>query len=76
MMPFTKRIPKALVKIGKITLLENCILRLKDFGVEEIVINTHHMSNEIENYVKSKGGNLTGFRMTGFVCHMVNSLTV
>ena len=39
MMPITEKTPKALIKIGKITLLENCILRLKDFGIEEIVIN-------------------------------------
>ena len=39
MMPITEKIPKPLLKIGKVTLLENCILKLKDFGIEEVVIN-------------------------------------
>ena len=49
MMPITSKIPKPLIKIGKTTLLENCILKLQDFGIEEIVINTHYLSSEIES---------------------------
>ena len=52
------KIPKPLIKIGQTTLLENCILRLKDFGIEEIVINTHYLSSEIENYINNKNFNL------------------
>ena len=58
MMPITSKIPKPLIKIGQTTLLENCILRLKDFGIEEIVINTHYLSSEIENYINNKNFNL------------------
>ena len=32
MLPITTKIPKPLVQIGKTTLLENCIQKLKDFG--------------------------------------------
>ena len=48
MMPITSKIPKPLIKVGNTTLLENCILKLKDFGIDEIVINTHYLSNEID----------------------------
>ena len=58
MMPITKKIPKPLLKIGKVTLLENCILKLKDFGIEEIVINTHYLSNQIKNYLHEKNFDL------------------
>jgi len=52
--PLTQHKPKALIKIGKKTLLENCILILEKFGINEIVINTHYLSNKIENYIRNK----------------------
>ena len=58
MMPITKKIPKPLLKIGEVTLLENCILKLKDFGIEEVVINTHYLSNQIEHYLNEKNFDL------------------
>ena len=55
MMPITEKIPKPLIKVAvDTTLLENCILKLKDFGIDEIVINTHYLSNEIEDYINNK----------------------
>ena len=54
MMPITKKIPKPLIKIGNSTLLENCILILREFGIEKIIINTHYLSSKIENYIKNK----------------------
>ena len=54
MMPTTKIIPKPLIKIGQTTLLENSILILKKFGIQDIIINAHHLSKEIENYIKNK----------------------
>ena len=58
MMPITEKIPKPLLKIGKVTLLENCILKLKDFGIEEVVINTHYLSNQIKYYLNEKNFDL------------------
>jgi len=54
MMPTTKIIPKPLIKIGQTTLLENSILILNKFGIKDIIINTHHLSKEIEKYIKNK----------------------
>ena len=58
MLPITKEVPKPLIKIGKKTLLENSILILKKFGIEKIVINTHHLSNNIKKYVNKKNFNV------------------
>jgi len=47
----TKNTPKALVKMGGITLLEQVILKLKQAGVEEIIINIHHFYQQIIDFV-------------------------
>ncbi len=48
----TEHTPKALIKVGGITLLERVINKLKDAGVEEIIINTHHFSEQIIDFIK------------------------
>ena len=40
MMPITKKIPKPLIKIGNVTLLENSIVILKEFGIKKTTIDT------------------------------------
>lgn len=53
--PLTLELPKALVEINGISLLEINIRRLiKLFGVTEIIINTHHFSEKIEQFLKGK----------------------
>ena len=54
MWPITINTPKPLIKIGKNTLLENCILKLEKFGIEELAINTHYLSDKIQNYINEK----------------------
>lgn len=44
--------PKALVKIGRKTLLENAIEKLKSEGIEKIVVNVHHFADLIKSYLK------------------------
>ncbi len=45
--------PKALVEVAGITLLERCILKLKDAGVNEIIINIHHYGEQIIDFVQA-----------------------
>lgn len=45
--------PKALVECNGRTLLEYAILKLKYFGFSEIIINVHHFSEKIIEFVKS-----------------------
>ena len=54
MRPITKKIPKPLVKINGVTLLENSIKFLSSLGVKHIVVNAHHIHKDIENFVKRK----------------------
>lgn len=50
--PITNHIPKALVPIHGRTLLEHTILRLKKFGFQELIINVHHFSEQIIDFLK------------------------
>ena len=52
MRPLTKKIPKPLVKIKGITLLENSIKFLNSLGIKHIVVNSHHLHKEIVNFIK------------------------
>ena len=54
MRPITKKIPKPLVKINGVTLLENSIKFLNSLGVKHIIVNAHHLHKEIVNFVKEK----------------------
>ena len=50
--PLTDRIPKALVSVGGEPLLKSVIFRLKDAGLTRIVVNVHHFSSQIIDYLR------------------------
>ncbi len=52
--PLTLSKPKPLLEINKKTLLENTIYFLEKFGIEEIAINTHYLSDQISTFVDNK----------------------
>ena len=54
MRPLTEKIPKPLIKVGPKNLLERSIELLIKMGIDELVINTHHLSLEIDNFLKNK----------------------
>jgi len=54
MRPLTEKIPKPLIKIGPKNLLERSIELLIKMGINELIINTHHLSQEIDNFIKNK----------------------
>ncbi|MDE5421875.1 nucleotidyltransferase family protein [Ancylomarina sp. DW003] len=51
---YTKNCPKALVELNGKPLLEHCIIKMKKFGVDRIVINVHHFADQIEEFLKLK----------------------
>ena len=51
MMPLTRDIPKSMLKIGNMTLIEDKIVRLAEAGVEKIVINTGYLGSYIHDHV-------------------------
>ena len=57
MKPLTLETPKPLIKVGGKNLLERSINLLENHGVEQIIINVHHLADQIEKFilkVKSK----------------------
>lgn len=52
--PFTNDNPKALVPILDKPVIEHVILKLKDQGFNEIIINIHHFADQIIDFIKSK----------------------
>lgn len=49
--PITDHIPKALAEVGGEPMLKRVILKLKDAGIEEIVVNVHHFARQIKDYI-------------------------
>jgi mannose-1-phosphate guanylyltransferase len=52
--PLTDDRPKALVEIEGRTLLEICLTRLSEFGIQEVIINVHHFADQIVDYLKAR----------------------
>jgi len=52
--PLTDTRPKALVEIGGRTLLEITLERLRRFGIRDVIINVHHFSDMMIEYLKTK----------------------
>lgn len=52
--PFTEYHPKALVPVGGVPMLERVIVKLKKAGVSHMVVNVHHFSPQIIEFLQSK----------------------
>jgi N-acetyl-alpha-D-muramate 1-phosphate uridylyltransferase len=52
MLPLTVNMPKALIEIKGVTLLEHTIRFLKYFGVNEMIVNIHHCADQIIAFLK------------------------
>lgn len=53
--PLTDDRPKALITVSGHTMLELTLLRLRTFGVREVIVNVHHFADMIVDYLKAKG---------------------
>ena len=53
MKPLTLETPKPLIKIGNKNLLERSLNLLENHGVEQIIINVHHLADQIVKFVLS-----------------------
>ncbi len=51
--PLTSDRPKALVKVAGRTLLEITLARLRSFGVTDVIINAHHLADQIIEYLRA-----------------------
>src|SRR5580658_9026793 len=52
--PLTNDRPKALVEIAGRTLLEIAVERLRQFGVREVIVNTHHFAAMIRDFLATQ----------------------
>jgi len=52
--PLTDLVPKPLIPFEDLPLMEHAIRMLADWGVTEIVINTHHLAEQIEAFVDER----------------------
>lgn len=51
--PLTNDRPKALVELAGRTLLEITLERLRGFGINEVIINTHHFADVLVEYLQT-----------------------
>src|SRR5438270_9414221 len=51
--PLTNSRPKALVEIAGRTLLEITLTRFRAFGIREVIVNVHHLADQIVEYLKT-----------------------
>ncbi|MDA8918640.1 sugar phosphate nucleotidyltransferase [Candidatus Pelagibacter sp.] len=56
--PLTLKVPKPLLKINEITLLENCINLIKFLGLKNVIVNTFYLKEKIENFIRLKNFDL------------------
>ena len=54
--PITDKMPKALVPVGGIPMLERIIRKLRDAGFEELVVNVHHFAGQMESFLEGRSG--------------------
>ena len=52
--PITNNIPKCLVRVGGEPILGIWLNNLSKAGCESVLINTHYLSNQVEDYLKEK----------------------
>lgn len=52
--PLTDDRPKALVEIGGRTLVEIALFRLRSFGIQDVIVNVHHFSEMIVEYLAAQ----------------------
>ena len=51
--PLTENLPKALVEVGGRTMLEIALTRLRGAGIREVIVNTHHHAEMLEEWLRA-----------------------
>jgi len=52
--PLTDDRPKALVEVAGRTMLERTLVRLRDYGIHDVIVNTHHYADMVADYLAAK----------------------
>ena len=51
--PLTLKTPKPLIELNNVTVLETCINLIESLGIENIIINTFYLGEQIHNFLKN-----------------------
>ena len=54
--PLTDRIPKALVEVGGVPMLERIATRLIHAGADRLIVNVHHHADQIARFLEERSG--------------------
>ncbi len=54
--PLTDRIPKALVEVGGLPMLEHVLRRLEAAGVDDVVVNAHAHAQQVADFLAARRG--------------------
>jgi len=54
MRPLTETLPKPLIKVGGKALIDHCLDRLAEGGIERAVVNVHYLADQIEAHLKDR----------------------
>ena len=52
--PLTLDTPKPLIKLNNITVLETCINLIESLGIQQIIINTFYLRDQIHSFISNK----------------------
>jgi MurNAc alpha-1-phosphate uridylyltransferase len=52
--PLTLDIPKPLIKLNNITVLETCINLIESLGIQQITLNTFYLKDQIHDFINKK----------------------
>ena len=52
--PLTDKVPKPLLKLNNITMLENCINTIINLGIKKIFLNTYYLKEKISDFIRDK----------------------
>ena len=52
--PLTLDTPKPLIKLNNVTVLETCINLIESLGIQQIILNTFYLKDQIHNFINDK----------------------
>lgn len=52
--PITNNIPKCLVRINNIPILEHWLLKLENLGIDEVLVNKHYLAKQVEEFLRKR----------------------
>lgn len=55
LVPFTRTVPKPLMPVWGVSMLERIVQMLRDWGVDDIVVNAHHLHEQVEAWARKEG---------------------